>query len=188
MKKTQFTLSALLLFFVSAVAFAHGPVRQDTDESIVIKAPAEKVWNLIKDFGEMAWHPAIQSSEGKGGNEKGATRVLTLKEGGTITEELKKYDAAKMSYSYKITDMSTAKTINYAGKDENVPVVPVANYSATITVTSQGDQTTVQWKSGYYRAYTNNNPPDEMNETAANAAVKAIFTEGLNSLKVLAEQ
>lgn len=188
MKKIQLSLSALVLFFIASFAFAHGPVRQDTTESIVIKAPADKVWALIKDFGEMAWHPAIQSTENKGTNEPGATRVLTLKSGGTITEELKKYDAAKMSYSYKITDMSTDKTINYAGADEKVPVLPVANYSATITVTSQGDQTTVQWKAGYYRAYTNNNPPDEMNETAANAAVKAVFTEGLNSLKVLAEQ
>jgi mxaD protein len=47
-----------------------------------------------------------KSTDGTGGNEKGATRVLTLTDGGTITEFLKKYDAAKMSYTYKITDMS----------------------------------------------------------------------------------
>jgi hypothetical protein len=187
MKKNLFGLS-LLLFLFSSLAFAHGPVRQDTDETITIKAPADKVWGLIKNFGDMSWHPAIQSVEDKGGNDKGAVRVLTLKEGGTITEELKKYDADKMSYSYKITDMSTAKTITHAGVEEKVPVVPVANYSATISVESQGDQTLVRWKAGYYRAYTNNNPPDEMNETAANAAIKTIFTNGLNSLKVLAEQ
>lgn len=188
MKKTYFALSSLLLFLFATVVYAHGPVRQDSNESITINAPADKVWGLIKNFGDMSWHPAIQSVDAKGGNDKGAVRTLTLREGGTITEELKKYDEAKMSYSYKITDMSTAKTITHAGVEEKVPAVPVANYSATISVEGQGDTSTVKWKAGYYRAYTNNNPPDEMNETAANAAIKTIFTNGLNSLKVLAEE
>jgi hypothetical protein len=179
---------ALLLFFFSAFAYAHGPVRQDTDETITINAPADKVWGIIKNFGDMSWHPAIANTENKGGNDKGAVRVLTLQNGGTITEELKKYDEAKMSYSYKITDMSTEKTITHAGQEEKVPVVPVGNYSATITVETQGANSTVRWKAGYYRAYTNNNPPAEMNESAANTAIKDIFTAGLNNLKALAEK
>ncbi len=179
---------ALLLFFFSAFAYAHGPVRQDTTESITINAPADKVWGIIKNYGDMSWLPPVKSTDIKGGNEKGAVRVLTLQDGGTITEELKKYDDAKMSYSYKITEMSTAKTINHAGAEEKVPVVPVDNYSATITVEAQGATSTVRWKAGYYRAYTNNNPPDEMNEAAANAAIKGIFTTGLNNLKALAEK
>ena len=93
-----------------------------------------------------------------------------------------------MSYSYKITDMSTAKTITHAGAEEKVPVVPVGNYSATITVEPHGASSSVHWKAGYYRAYTNNNPPDEMNETAANTAIKGIFTSGLTNLKALAEK
>lgn len=179
---------ALPLFLFSAFAYAHGPVRQDTDETITINAPAEKVWGIIQNYGDMSWLPPVKSTDVKGGNEKGATRVLTLKDGGTITEELKKYDAAKMSYSYKITDMSTAKTITHAGAEEKVPVVPVGNYSATITVEAQGAATAVHWKAGYYRAYTNNNPPEEMNEATANAAIKGIFTSGLNNLKALAEK
>ncbi|MFI3190726.1 hypothetical protein BCS42_04025 [Crenothrix sp. D3] len=179
---------ALPLFLFSAFAYAHGPVRQDTDETITINAPAEKVWGIIQNYGDMSWLPPVKSTEVKSGNEKGATRVLTLKDGGTITEELKKYDAAKMSYSYKITDMSTAKTITHAGAEEKVPVVPVGNYSATITVEAQGAATAVHWKAGYYRAYTNNNPPEEMNEATANAAIKGIFTSGLNNLKALAEK
>jgi mxaD protein len=185
MKKNYFVF---LLFFFSAFAVAHGPVRQDTTEAITINAPAEKVWGIIKNYGDMSWLPSVKSTEEKGGNEKGATRVLTLKDGGTITEELKKYDDAKMSYSYKITEMSTAKTITHAGKEEKVPVVPVDNYSATITVEGQGATSTVHWKAGYYRAYTNNEPPEEMNEATANAAVKAIFTAGLNNIKALAEK
>jgi hypothetical protein len=188
MKKILLPLAATLLCF-TGLANAHGPVRQDTEESITINAPAEKVWGVIKDFGDIAtWHSEVFTATTEGGNVKGGKRVLTLKDGNTVTEELKKYDEAGMSYSYKITDMSTVKTINYAGVDEKVPALPVANFSATITVAPQGDNSQVTWKAGYYRAYTNNNPPEEMNEATANAAVKAFVSTGLIDLKNIAEK
>jgi len=114
--------------------------------------------------------------------------VLTLKDGGTITEELKKYDEKGLSYAYKITDISTAKTITHSGTEEKVPVFPVDNYAASIDVTANGDTTTVSWKAGYYRAYMNNNPPAEMNEEAANTAVTSVLKAGLENLKALAEK
>jgi mxaD protein len=187
MKKIMLVVPALLFFF-TAVASAHGPVRQDAEQEITINAPAAKVWDIIKNYGEMSWHPDVFNVTSEGGNTKGATRVLTLKDGGTITEELKKYDEAKMSYAYKITDMSTVKTITHAGVEEKVPVLPVDNYSAMIKVEAKGDTSVVSWKAGYYRAYTNNNPPAEMNEEAANAAVNAILKPGLINLKTLAEK
>ena len=132
--------------------------------------------------------PIFLTLTSEGGNTKGAKRVLTLKDGGTINEELKKYDEAKMSYAYKITEMSTAKTITHAGVEEKVPVLPVDNYSASIEVEAKGDTSVVNWTAGYYRAYTNNNPPAEMNEEAANAAVNAVLKTGLINLKTLAEK
>jgi carbon monoxide dehydrogenase subunit G len=187
MKKIMLVVSVLLFFF-TAVANAHGPVRQKAEQEITINAPAEKVWAIIKNYGDMSWHPDIFNVTSEGGNKKGATRVLTLKDGGTITEELKKYDEAKMSYAYKITEMSTAKTITHAGVEEKVPALPVDNYSASINVEAKGDTSVVNWTAGYYRAYTNNNPPAEMNEEAANAAVNAILKTGLINLKTLAEK
>lgn len=185
MKKILLTASVLFLF--ASVANAHGPVRQKVNEKITINAPADKVWSIIKDYNDMSWLPAVASTEGSDGNKKGAVRVLTLKDGGTITEELKKYNEKKMEYAYKITDMSTAKTITHSGKEENVPVLPVSNYAATITVKAKGDGSQVIWKAGYYRAYMNNNPPAEMNEETANEAVKSIFKAGLENIKKLAE-
>jgi mxaD protein len=187
MKKIMLCASVLLFFFTAA-ASAHGPVRQKAEEQITINAPAEKVWAIIKNYGDMSWHPDIFNTTAEGGNKKGATRVLTLKDGGTIKEELKKYDEAKMSYAYKITEMSTAKTITHAGVEEKVPVLPVDNYSATIEVEAKGDTSVVNWTAGYYRAYTNNNPPAEMNEEAANSAVGAVLKTGLINLKALAEK
>lgn len=187
MKKVSLITTALL-FLLSAVASAHGPVRQKAEQEITINAPADKVWALIKDFGNMSWHPDIFNISSEGGNKKGGTRILTLKDGGTITEELKKYDEAKMSYAYKITDMSVAKTITHAGAEEKVPVLPVDNYSASIEVVAKGDSSVVSWTAGFYRAYTNNNPPVEMNEETANAAVNAVLKTGLINLKALAEK
>ncbi len=178
----------ILLFFFTATANAHGPVRQKAEEKITINAPAEKVWAIIKNYGDMSWHPDIFNTTVTGDNTKGAIRVLTLKDGGTITEELKKYDDAKMSYAYKITEMSSGKTITHAGAEEKVPALPVNDYAASIELTSKGSSTEVAWKAGYYRAYMNNNPPEEMNEEAANTAVKAVLETGLINLKKLAEK
>lgn len=187
MKKITLFVSVLLFFF-TAIASAHGPVRQKAEEKIIISAPAEKVWALIKEYGDMSWHPDIFNTTVKGGNTKGAIRVLTLKDGGTITEELKKYDDAKMSYAYKITEMSSSKTITHAGAEEKVPALPVNDYAASIELADKGGKTEVIWKAGYYRAYMNNNPPEEMNEDAANTAVKAVLETGLINLKKLAEK
>jgi mxaD protein len=189
MKKLALFMPVLLLGLVNTVS-AHGPVRQKTQEEISINAPAAKVWGIIHNYGDMAWLPPIAKTEISKGtdNTEGAVRVLTLKDGGTITEELKKYDANKMSYSYRITDMSSAKTITHAGAEEKVPVVPVDNYSATIEVADKGATSTVTWKAAYYRAYVNNDPPAEMNEEAANKAIEGIFKTGLANLKTLAEK
>ncbi len=187
MKKIAMILPVLLWFFAASVN-AHGPVRQKMEEEIAINAPAAKVWGIIKNYDDMSWLPIVQSTSADKGNSKGSIRVLTLKKGGTITEELKKYDEKKMSYAYKIIEMSTEKTITHAGAEEKVPVLPVDNYSATLAVEDQGGSSLVTWKAAYYRAYMNNNPPAEMNEDAANAAVKEVLTSGLANLKVLAEK
>jgi carbon monoxide dehydrogenase subunit G len=181
-------LSVSAMFLFTAVANAHGPVRQKAEEEITVSAPAEKVWNIIKNYEDMSWLPGIKSTKADKGNTKGSIRVLTLDNGGTITEELKKYDDKKMNYSYKITDMSTAKTITHAGAEEKVPVLPVDNYAASIEVEDKGGSSVISWKAAYYRAYMNNNPPEEMNEDAANNAVTAILKAGLGNIKSLAEK
>ncbi len=181
MKKITLIVSALLFFFV-AVANAHGPVRAKQTLTIKIGAPADKVWQVIKDYDDMSWHPGIKSVDGEGTNKKGAIRVLTLADGGKITEELKAYKEDKMSYKYKITEMSTEKTIQHSGQAEDIPVLPVNNYQATITVKDKGGDSEVSWVATYYRAYLNNNPPAELNEEAADESVKTVLTAGLVSL------
>jgi mxaD protein len=181
MKRIILLISTLLLMITSVVN-AHGPVRGKMTASVTIDAPAEKVWDIIKDYGDLSWLPVIKSTQADKGNQKGSVRVLTLKTGGTITEKLKAYKADKMSYKYKIMDMSAAQTIKHSGKDEDVPVLPVENYAATITVKEKGGKSEVVWVAAYYRAYMNNNPPKEMDEDAADKAVTHVLTTGLTSL------
>ncbi len=172
-------LVLVLLCALPLVAAAHGPSRQKVEKDIKINAPAAKVWALIADFCSISqWHPGVVKCEGTGGNEVGAKRVLTVgKEGGPrIEEELQMYDAAKMTYKYRIT-----KT--------DVTVLPVATYSAFLGVTDNGDGTsTATWKGGFYRSWGKNNPPAEQNDEAAKKAVTGTYEAGLANLKKLAEQ
>ncbi len=181
MKKISL-IAVVLLFFVTGAAFAHGPVRAKLTATVVIDAPADKVWDVVKNFDDMSWHPYIARTEGKGGNKKKATRVLTLKDGGTITEQLKAYKEDKRSIKYKITDMSSVKTIQHSGQQEKVPVLPVNNYAATLSVKDKSGKAQVTWVATYYRAYMNNNPPKELNEDAADAAVTDVLKAGLFAL------
>lgn len=176
MKKVICLLPVALLMWAS-VASAHGPTRQKVTESIVINASADAVWDKIKNFGDAGWMPMVEKTAGQGGNAAGATRELTLKGGGTIKEELKKYDEADKSFSYKIVKDGV-----------DMKILPVNDYSATVSVTAEGSGTKVEWKGAFYRGYMNNCPcPPELTEEAAISAVTKVYKESLTHLKSLVE-
>ncbi len=165
-------LAILVGIALPAAVLAHGPTRQKVTLSAEVAAPPEEVWAVIGNFQDMSWHPAVFSSTGTGGNDIDATRVLTLgAEGGpTISEVLYKYDDAAMSYSYRITDVL-------------VEVLPVTNYSSQLTVKPAGDgKSLVEWRGAFYRGYPNNDPPPELNDEAAIAAVSGVYQAGLDAL------
>ncbi|MBC7142000.1 MAG: SRPBCC family protein [Rhodobacteraceae bacterium] len=165
-------IAVLFFLLLPGLALAHGPSRQKLTLSVDVAAAPADVWAVIGNFQDMSWHPAVFSSTGEGGNEIDATRVLTLgQEGGpTISEVLYKYDAAKMSYSYRITDVK-------------VEVLPVTNYSSHLTVTPTATGGShVEWRGAFYRGYPNNDPPAELNDEAAIAAVTGIYQAGLDAL------
>ncbi|MFZ5964451.1 SRPBCC family protein [Thalassococcus sp. BH17M4-6] len=165
-------LLVVLGFLVPAMAMAHGPTRQKVTLTTEVAADPAAVWEVIGDFQDMSWHPAVYSSTGENGNEIDATRVLTLgEEGGpTISEVLYKYSAEKMSYSYRITDVL-------------VEVLPVTNYSSHLTVKPRdGGGSLIEWRGAFYRGYPNNDPPPELNDEAAIAAVSGVYQAGLDAL------
>jgi hypothetical protein len=164
-------LGAAVLSLAATPALAHGPTRQKVTETIEINAPAAKVWAAISNFHDMSWHPVIEKTEGEGGNTVGAKRVLTLKGGATIEEELAKYEPDKMMLMYRIDKV-------------DVKVLPVTNYSSWLTVKPEGaDKSIVEWKGAFYRGYPNNDPPPELSDEAAVKAVTGVYKAGLEALK-----
>ncbi len=167
-------LAAVILASMPISSVAHGPTRQKVKESVEINASADKVWGVIGNFQEFAWHPAVEKTEGDGGNDVGATRKLILGGGGVIDEKLNRYSSEKKSYSYEITEV-------------DVKVLPVNNYSSTLSVEDKDGKSVVTWKGAFYRGYMNNNPPPELNEETAIKAVTGIYKSGLESLKTQLE-
>ncbi|RMC35569.1 SRPBCC family protein [Paracoccus alkanivorans] len=168
-------LAAVLAF--AGLANAHGPSRQKTQMSVTLDASPDEVWEVIGHFDDMSWHPAVASTEM---TPEGApadvpdesTRVLHLKadEGDpTITEQLIGLDPEKRMYKYMITDVA-------------VEVLPVTNYSSTLQVKDKDGKAEVIWKAGFYRGFPNNNPPAELNDEAAIAAVEGIYQAGIGAL------
>src|ERR1700730_1074612 len=167
-------LFAIMLFarVLPHAGWAQGPAPQKGTETLEIDAPPAKVWATIANFHDMSWLPGVVKTTGEGGNEPDAAkRRVTFDGGAMIDESLYKYDAAEMSYSYRIDNV-------------DVKVLPVYNYSSTIAVLPvEGGKSTVEWRGAFYRGYPNNDPPPELNDEAALKAVGKVYRAGLENLK-----
>lgn len=187
MKKFLHFIAAAMIA-VPMLAAAHGPSRQLVEEKIFIKASPDKVWAMVKDFGGIdKWHPAVASTELK--DEK--TRVLTLASEGnpTITEELLKVDDEKMSFIYKIIDMSVVKTITFNSKDTPYFTLPVATYKSWFSVKAVDGGSEIKWKGKFYRSFMDNPPvPEGQSDKDAVDTMKAVYTAGLENLKTIMEK
>jgi len=170
------------------IATAHGPTRQEVDETIVINASPDKVWGMLKDFSAMdKWHPAVESVEMKSDN----VRVLTLKSEGnpTITEELDKINDEKMSLVYKINDMSVVKTIDFNSQETPYYTLPVSTYKSWMFVKEVDGGTEVRWRGKFYRSFMANPPvPEGQSDSEAVEAVTAVYKSGLENLKSIMEK
>lgn len=161
---------------IAGTAQAHGPTRQKVIVTQEVSAPPQTVWEVVKHFDDMSWHPAVAKTEGEGGSTIGASRVLTLGNGGQIHEQLEKYDESKHSFYYRISSV-------------DVKVLPVTNYSSWFSIKpSESGGSLVTWKGAFYRGYPNNDPPPELNDQAAKDAVTGVYESGLANLKKLVEQ
>lgn len=105
----------------------------------VVPASADEVWALVRDFDGMpAWHPVIKESSlnpGVPATEVGASRRLTLGDGGVVVERLLAVDNADRSYTYEIVESP----------------FPVRRYVSTIRVTpvTASGQAFVEWWAEY---------------------------------------
>ena len=167
----RFGLVALLVAVLPAFASAHGPSRKKEIATFELNAPAEKVWAILGNYGDMTWHPDIAKSEAKGNMEPDvATRVLTLKDGKIIHDGLLGYEPDRMFISFMTTKV-------------DLTALPVEGFKSEFTVKDEGGKTNVTWLAAFYRGYTNNDPPPELSDEAAIKAVKAFQERGIEALK-----
>ncbi len=178
--KLSIIISAVLL---GACATGNGKAGGDAsaasnlsaEEKVTINAPAAKVWAKVGNYGDLgAFHPAVAKTEIKSGtnNTKGAVRLLTLGDGGTVNETLTSYDAAAMSYAYVI----------------NEGVLPVSSYSAKIMVKPiSANVTEVVWSADFKRKDLSATPAKGQDDEAATGTIHAVFKGGLDNLKKITE-
>ncbi len=143
-------------------------------ERMKINAPVAKVWQAVNNFGDLgAWHPAVAKTEIVAGdnNHKGAVRLLTLQDGGTIKETLTDYNAANKNYSYVI----------------NEGVLPVSQYASTITVMPSGTGSEVVWQGQFKRKDISSSPAKGQDDKTALATITAVYQAGLANLKKISE-
>ena len=104
--------------------------------SIVLKAPVETVWSLIRDFnGLPRWAPAVASCEIEGGGDSdvvGCMRSLRTKDGIEVRERPLTLDDANHSFTYNFEK----------------PAYPVRNYIATTRLypVTHTDETFAEWE------------------------------------------
>jgi mxaD protein len=167
-------LTKIALGFVLPFAvFAHGPTPQKADESIVIQAPVEKVWAVIKQFdGLDKWHPDVKTSTGEGKNESGSVRTITLKNDEQFSEELDFYSEQDHLYKYRL-------------KKENTAALPISSHTTSFQV-KQGENantSVVSIKSRFYRGDTGNTPSNQLNDESAVKAMTTFFKNELSGLQ-----
>jgi carbon monoxide dehydrogenase subunit G len=125
-------LAAALLAVSAAASWAGGAIT--VSRSADIDKPAEEVWALIGEFAKLdTWHPAVESVTLSGDGGSGVHRLLKLNGGGEIDETLLNYSLTDKSYSYVI----------------NASPLPVANYNSTLSVTENGNGSTILWVSTF---------------------------------------
>ncbi len=122
-----------------------------------LNVSADEAWKLIGGFNALPdWHPAVEKSEL---TEEGQERTLSLAGGGTIVERLEKMDDGSRTYTYSIKESP----------------LPIANYTATIRISGEGDNCTIDWSSEFDAV----GAP----ETDATAAIQGIYQAGFDNLK-----
>ena len=110
--------------------------------SIILKAPVETVWSLVRDFNALPkWAPGIARSKIEGGLDAdvvGCVRSFHTHDGGHIRERLLMLDDARYCFTYNFEK----------------PSFPVKNYIATLRlypVTHTG-QTFAEWEAAFDEA------------------------------------
>lgn len=172
MRRMVMALAAGAVLVIGAGgAEAHGPSRKKVTSEVTLNATPDAVWAVVGQFGDMSWDPKVKSVEVEGADEvkTGTRRVVTWANGQRTTEQVTKWKPEEHLYGFRtVTD--------------NTDALPVTNYTAIISVEDDGGKAKFTLDSGFYRGYPNNDPPPELDDDAAIAAVTEAQQEAIDSL------
>jgi len=173
--RRAFLCAAISLIIAPALA-AHSASPLKTAQEIVVAAPPEKVWALVADFQHWDWLPDVATIEGSGGATPDKDwRRLTLVNGLVVEQSLIRLDPDR-------------KMIGWHIDQADVSWLPAVNYTGFVTVRAgENGQSIVEWKARYYRGFPYADPPANLNDDAAEAAVTALHAAALAALKARAE-
>ncbi|MGH8727449.1 MAG: SRPBCC family protein [Burkholderiales bacterium] len=161
-------IALTVLLFFPIVLWAAAKTLKVT-ETAEIAAPPDAVWAKVKDFnGLHTWHPAVKKAEIVEGenNKKGAVRVLTLGDGGTIKEKLHTHNDKGKSFKYSIIE----------------GVLPVSDYVSTVKVKpGNGGGSLVQWQGKFKRKDTGDKPAEGQDDKTAVDTITSVYKAGLES-------
>ena len=158
---TRGLLAALCL--APVLAWAGEPLL--VERSATFDASPERVWQLTGGFdGLAAWHPAVSKVEIIAGhnNRKGAKRLVTLKDGATITEELLVHRPATKTLRYRIL----------------ASPLPVKDYVSTFHVAAEGKGCRVTWSSRFQA-----DPAAKVGDAKAKEIVGGIYDAGFKGIQ-----
>ncbi len=109
-------------------------------KSIIVDAPVEAVWRLLRDFnGHADWHPAVAESrieDGRLSDQIGCVRRFTLSDGGgELREQLLALSDVEPGFTYCILDAP----------------MPLMGYVATMRLkpVTDGGRTLIEWESSF---------------------------------------
>lgn len=125
-----------------------------------IGAGADRVWDLVRDFGGIQrFAPNIESVNVQG-EGVGAVRTLTLPGGVSLQERLEGCDDASRTFRYAIIGSHP---------------LPFDDYLATVRLSEDGDGCQIEWSSQF--------APRAGAESQAIAIVEGIYRSGIAGIK-----
>lgn len=131
----------------------------EVSRDVSVDANPTEVWQVIGPFCAIAdWYPGIEKCEEEliGGTDH---RRLSTADGGEFLEKLLQHDDASMSYSYAIVEGP----------------LPVADYSAKLSVEDDGGETVIVWQCSF--------EPAGVSEEEAVEVMTGVFDGGLGALR-----
>jgi carbon monoxide dehydrogenase subunit G len=124
-----------------------------------VEAPAERVWELFRDFGGIQRFSSGFEKVEVSGSGIGAVRTITLPGGAALQERLEAFDDRGRKLQYAIVGGP----------------IPVSGYLATIEVKDEGAACRIDWSSQF--------EPKGISDEQARGMIEGVYKGGIAGVR-----